>query len=87
MLFLNTVCEPIEIVARIGTTIKIMPSLEAEPMHSMEQIGQRWDCHYATVYRRLIRHKAKVYRFSTNAIRVPLSEILRIEAESEEILA
>ena len=71
----------------IGTISQIMPSLDAEPMHSMEQISKRWGCHYATVYRRLMRHKAKVYRFSSNAIRVPLSEILRIESEAEEILA
>jgi hypothetical protein len=64
-----------------------MLKLDEEQMYSLEWISKRWDCHYSTVFRRLCRHKAKVYRFSRTAVRVPMSEILRVEAENAETLA
>jgi hypothetical protein len=58
-----------------------MSKLEEDQLLSHAQLAERWGCHQTTVWRRLIQHQIKVVRFSRSAVRVRLSDVLRLEQE------
>jgi hypothetical protein len=66
---------------------KHMGILREERMLLIEEIAERWRCHYSSVLRRLRKHNAKILRFDRNAIRVREEEILKIEEACAETLA